>query len=263
MDEVQMVREFGSHVTGDVDAARLNARATLERAMSGRGGTFVERRETSVPRVRRLALSAAAALLLLAIPASALAPKVASWLNSLKDPDAPVATAPDVIIAMGTSGVEWKLVATDSDQGLCLVLTYTYEGDHFGDGGCGDWGEDIYGYPSASSNGRGVAGQALHWVEGTPGGSSSAGLTRAIVKGVAATDVATVDLVLQDGQVMRANLVEQPEGIAEPVNFWWAELPRHVEGQERTEPPVHALVARDASGQVLERRIVDDPELWK
>jgi hypothetical protein len=231
--------------------------------MAAEGNELGTRRRTSALRGRRLVLSAAAAVLLLAVPASALAPKVASWLNGSMDPDAPVATAPDVVIATGTSGVDWKLVATDSDRGLCLVLTYTYDGDQFVDGGCGGWGEDIYGVPNASPLGHGTAGQTLHWVEGTPGGSSSAGLTRAIVKGVAAKDVASVELMLQDGRVVEANLIEQPDGIAEPVNFWWAELQRHVEGQQRTEPPVHALVARDATGRVLERRVVDDPELWK
>lgn len=68
---------------------------------------------------------------------------------------------------------------------------------------------------------------------------------------------------------MDANVVEQPDGINTAVNFWWAVLPKWVSGVDLTpnsgDPgaeditPVHAIVARDASGQVLERRIVDLP----
>jgi hypothetical protein len=208
------------------------------------------------------------ALVLLGVPAFALAPYVNSWINSWKGPDVPIATAHDVVIATGVNGVSWKIVATQTDHGLCLFTVYTYEGDRMGTGGCG-WGTDVIGYPSASPHGYGSDGEELHWVEGSNGSGYSAGLTRRIVEGVAGTDVANVDLLLADGQTIDANVVEQPDGINTPVTFWWAVLPKWLSGVDLSSnsedpgakdiTPVHAMIARDASDQVLERRIVDRP----
>lgn len=269
MDEMQLIRKFRSNVTGDVRGAEARARSVLLQAMAEPGPVSPRLRDFTPMRPRRrLVLATATALVLLGVPAIALAPYMESWINSWKGPDVPVATAPDVVIANGVNGVSWKIVATETDQGLCLFTVDTYGGDRRGTGGCG-WGTDIVGYPSASPHGYGADGDRLHWVEGSNGSGYSAGLTRRIVEGVAGTDVATVELVLADGQTMDAHFVEKPDGISAPVNFWWAVLPKWVSGVDLTQnggdlraediTPVHAMIARDASGQVLERRIVDLP----
>lgn len=268
MDEMQLIREFRSNVGGDVGGAEARARSALLQAMVEPQPALRRRRHFTPRQPRRLVIGTVAAVILLGVPAYALAPYVASWINSWKEPDAPVATAPDVVVATGVTGVPWKIVATETDQGLCLFKVYTYDGDRVGTGGCG-WGTDIVGYPSASPHGYGADGDQLHWVEGSNGSGFSAGLTRRIVHGVAATDVATLELELADGRTMDANIVGQPDGINTPVNFWWAVLPKWVSGVDITpnsgDPgaediiPIHAMIARDASGQVLERRIVDLP----
>jgi len=201
---------------------------------------------------------------LLSAPAFAIVGHVDSWMSTLVGPGAPVPEAPDVVIASGVSGVAWQIVATETDQGLCLFLLYEWSGDRHGTGGCG-WGTDVHGYPGATPRGYGAGGGHLHWVEGGNAGGSSAGLDRRIAMGVAAAEVASVDLVLADGRTVPARLVEHPEGIGVPLNLWWAVLPPEVAGVDLTEDvdhdliPVHALVARDGSGAVLERRIVDRP----
>lgn len=194
MDEMRLIREFRAEVTGDVRAAEAQARSVLIQAMAGPASLSPRRlRFTPTRPRRRLVLAAAMALVLLGVPAFALAPYVKSWINSWRGPDVPVATASDVVIATGFNGVSWKIVATETDQGLCLFKVYTYEGDRMGTGGCG-WGTDIVGYASASPHGYGADGDELHWVEGSNGSGYSAGLTRRIVEGVAGTDVATVEV---------------------------------------------------------------------
>lgn len=215
-------------------------------------------------RIRRLGIAALATAALLSAPAFAIVRHVASWMSTLVGPGAPVPTAPDVVIASGVSGVAWKIVATETDQGLCLFLLYEWGGDRQGTGGCG-WGTDVHGYPGATPRGYGAGGDRLHWVEGSNAGGSSAGLDRRIAMGVAAEEVASVDLVLADGRTLPAHLVERPEGIGVPLNLWWAVLPPEVAGVDLTGNvehdliPVHALIARDHTGAVLERRIVDRP----
>lgn len=219
---------------------------------------------TSRRRTRRLGIAALATATLLSAPAFAVVRHVTSWMSTLVGPGAPVPTAPDVVIASGVSGVAWKIVATETDQGLCLFLLYEWSGERLGKGGCG-WGTDVHGYPGATPRGYRASGERLHWVEGSNAGGSSAGLDRRIAMGVAAAEVASVDLVLADGRTLPAHLVERPEGIRVPLNLWWAVLPPQVAGIDLTENvehdliPVHALVARDSSGAVLERRIVDRP----
>jgi hypothetical protein len=83
------------------------------------------------------------------------------------------------------------------------------------------------------------------------------GLTRAIVFGVTAAEVASVDLVLTNGKTVRARLVERPEGLGAPLNFYWAALPlddRYRRSDEIVEP-LEMVIARDSEGRVLERRV--------
>jgi hypothetical protein len=259
MDEVDLVRKFRPNITTEVEesAAQTRARATLWQVMSEYGSTSTAagRKGVRTRRVPRLMLAASLALILVSVPAFGLVSRFASWINSWKDPDSPVATGPDVVIASGVSGVHWRVVATETDEGLCLFTVYQYEGDRIGTGGCG-WGTNIYGYPSAAPHGYGADGDELHWVEGSNGSGYSAGLSQRIVKGVAAEQVASVDLVLADGSTVHTNLVPRPEEIEAPLNFWWMVLPTRATD---VDIPIHAFIARDSAGAVLERRIVDQP----
>ncbi len=258
MDEIDLVRRFRPATPIEVveGAAQARAREALRQAMYADGAVSTARSRTMRSRqVPRLLLAAALALVLLSVPAFGIVSRFASWINSWRDPDSPAAMAPDVVIAAGVSGVHWEVVATETDQGLCLFTVYQYEGDRMGTGGCG-WGVDIYGYPSAAPRGYGAGGDELHWVEGSNGSGHSAGLNQRIVKGVTAERVASVDLELADGSTMRADLLPRPEGVEAPVNFWWMVLPA---GATDVGVPIHALIARDSAGIVLERRIVDQP----
>jgi hypothetical protein len=208
--------------------------------------------------VAKIALAAALALaMVLSVPAFGVVQHVKSWLSDLKGPDEPVATAPDVVIASGVDGQRWKIVATQTDQGLCLFLLTQQFGEQAGLGGCG-WASDIRGYGSADD---------LHWIAGGNGSGHIGSLNRIITYGVAAEDVASVELELANGRTVPADLVQRPKGIDAPLNFFWVELGPQ-DGAELSKdggvlepqlPLVHALIARDSAGDVLERRIIDEP----
>lgn len=234
-------------------------------------------------RVRVIAAAAALTLAaVLSIPAFGVGQEIVSLFAGWRDPDAPVPTASDVLIASGEAGVPWKIVATRSDQGLCLGLFSRAGGDSFGSAGCayldirGDFPPEIRGDPGSRCIGPPTTlapGGTLvpcgslprHWID-LGGGGNSVGFDHKFAFGPLATEVASVDLVLTDGGTVRAHVVEQPEGL--PLNFYWAAWPCPVrpvltgpyagEGlQECAEdrPDVKMAVARDAAGRVLERRV--------
>lgn len=145
------------------------------------------------------------------------------------------------------------LIATPSDQGLCLFLMIEEAGEEAGLGGCG-WDSALRGAPSATA--------PLHSVEGGNGSGGMAALDRIITWGVSAEAVAQIDLVLTDGRTVHANMVEEPEGLDAPLNFYWAVLPVECPeyGCVDLDPVVHQIIALDATGEVLERRVVDEPK---
>jgi hypothetical protein len=210
-------------------------------------------------RVLKISLVAALAALTLAFPARGVVREVASFFAGWHDPEAPVPAAPDVVIASGVARVPWKFVATTSDQGLCLGLLHEDPIDGWaGHAGCGP--TDVRGDPWA-------VGDPVHWVQADNGSGGAAALDRIFVEGVAAEEVMSVDLVLTNGRTLQANLVERPEGIDAPLNFYWAAL-GPLEGVvlgpnggvvEPQEPLVKTIIARDAAGTVLEQRDVYDP----
>ena len=213
-------------------------------------------------RVTQVAIATLLVLGVLSVPALGVIQHIASWMSDWAGPDAPKPLSPDDVIASGVAGVPWRILATRTDQGICLFTVSPVAG---GTGGCG-WGTDIRGYPGAAPHGYGAGGDQIHWVEGTNGSGGDAAYNRRIVKGVAAQDVTGVELVLAGGRTMHANVVERPKGINVSLNFWWAVLPPEVDGLDLTSLdtsgdaiPVHAIVAIDATGTVLERRIVDQP----
>jgi hypothetical protein len=237
-----------------------------------------ERRRTG--RRRMLAFAAAALLAaVLSIPAFGVGEEIVSIFGGWRsEPDypAPVPSATDVVIASGEHGVGWKLVATRSDQGLCLGLVYTStRGEEVGEAGCGyrdlrgDLDPEIRGDPStkclASPTEVVPCGSLPHrWIDfphATEPGLHFTGpgqqLTRIIVYGIAAADVHDVDLVLTNGKTVRARVVHEPEGLGAPLNFYWVALPLD-DGYSRSlelVQPLEMVIARDSQGRILERRV--------
>jgi hypothetical protein len=229
------------------------------------------------PRGLMVALAALVLAAALAIPAFGVGPEIISFLTGARDPGAPVPTASDVVVASGEAGVPWQLIATRSDQGLCLGLVYRVNGDTHGPG-CGyvdirgDLPPDVRGDPSSTCIGpptTSAPGGTLvpcgslpkHWIGGV-GNSSGNGLDHVFAIGAVAEGVATVELVLNDGRELRANVVERPGGL--PLNVYWAAWPCPLRPAAGAYQPcsaedgfgsyVRIAIARDAGGQVLERR---------
>ena len=233
------------------------------------------RRDTR--RLRRPALVGLACALALAVVLSTAAlgvvGDVRSWIAGFQDPDSPVATRADVVIAAGVTGVAWKLVATPSDQGLCLFMVTHVDGETQGSGSCGyvdirgDLPPDVRGDPSstcltAPTRVAPCGSLPHHWID-AGGGGSSAGFTQRIVFGLVAKQVASVELVLSDGDTLRAHVIEPPKGFDAPLKVYWAEWPCPLQAidenlQECAEdggPEVKMAIARDSAGRILERRV--------
>ena len=225
-----------------------------------------------VPRRRRRALVLAAALALaaaLSLPALSVVRTIVG-LGSGADDLTPVATSSEMVVASGRAGAPWKVVAVTSDHGLCWGVQVKDPSEGWTRGlGCdyldlrGDLPPDVRGNPSRpclTSPTEAVPCGSLprHWVDfpgDTTNFSGYAALDRIIVLGVAAEGVASVELVLTNGQTVPANLVEQPHGL--PLSFDWAALPPD-DGYRKSpelEEVTKMVVARDANGLVLERRV--------
>jgi hypothetical protein len=136
-------------------------------------------------------LAAAVAAAVLSIPAFGVGEEIVSFFAGWKDPDAPVPTASDILIASGEAGARWKLVATTSDQGLCLGLFHRVGGDRFGSAGCGyidvrgDLPRDVRGNPASTCLGPPTASEPggtpvpcgslpKHWIGQVGSGDGSA-----------------------------------------------------------------------------------------
>lgn len=232
-----------------------------------------ERDRVSRRRTRLVALAAALLLAaVLSIPAFGVGEHIASLFAGWHDPEAPVPTASDVLIASGEAGVRWKIVATRSDQGLCLGLFHRADDDLLGSAGCGyrdirgDLPPDVRGDPAskcvASPTGPLVPCGSLpqHWIGPFGVGGSSVGLDHTFAFGPLAEEVANVELVLTDGRSVQAHVVERPGGL--PLDFYWAAWPcplqPSADGLARCAedgPEVETAIVRDAAGRVLERRV--------
>jgi hypothetical protein len=249
------------------------ARATLE----GRRSPRVRAGRIGRRRVMVLALAAAVLLaVVLSIPALGVGPSIVSLFAGGRDPDAPVPHAGDVLIASGEAGVPWKILATRSDRGLCLDLFHHAGDDRFGGGPCGytnirgDLPPDLRGNPDtkciARPEGPLVPCGSLprRWIE-VWGGGGTIGLERSFTYGPLAEEVASVEFILTDGQRVRATVVERPGGL--PLDVYWASWPcrlRSVSDGPYAEeglkvcvggPEMEMVIARDAEGRVLGRRV--------
>jgi hypothetical protein len=255
--------------TGSPDARRLMA-SILEAPLESRHGSG-----------HRAIIVAVAVFVaaLLSIPALGVGSRIESLFAGWRDPEPPVPTASDVLIATGGAGVHWKIVATPSDQGLCLGLFYRAGGDSLGSAGCGysdirgALPSDLRGDPDSKCIATPTSplvpcgSLPLHWIDVGSGDGGSVGLDRAFVFEPLAHDVAGVELLLTDGQRLETHVVEAPGGL--PLDFYWASWPCPVqpvtegpyghlglrECQETGGPVVKMAVARDTEGHVLERRV--------
>ncbi len=234
-----------------------HSRIEMEPTVENLGSAGNRARDTVSPhRLRNVLVAVTLALAVgVSVPAFGVVPHIKSWFSDLKGSDNPIAQTPDVVLASGVDGRAWRIVATQTNEGLCVFLFTQRFGEPLGLGGCG-WASDIRGYGSADE---------LHWIAGTNGSGGIAVLNRNITYGVTAEGVASVDLELANGQAVTASLIERPDGLGGPLNFYWAALGTkegvklNADGgaMESELPLVHALVARDSAGNILERRIVD------
>lgn len=259
------------------EALSSSASALLARIVELPAGGRGDRRGGR--RRNRVAIFAVAAAAVLSLPALGVGEEIVSVFGGWRsEPDypAPVPSASDVVIAAGADGVPWKVIANRSDQGLCLGLVYgSGRGEEVGQASCayvdlrGDLDPEIRGDPStkclASPTEVVPCGSlSRRWIDFPyrtdpnplftgPGRD----LTRLIVVGVAAADVTGVDLVLTNGKTVSAHVVEQPEDLGAPLNFYWAALPLEDEykGSLELREAIEMVVARDSAGHVLERRV--------
>lgn len=197
-------------------------------------------------RARILAVAVAVAVaVVLSAAAFGVVRDVASFFAGWHDPDAPLPTASDVVIASGEAGASWQIVATTTEHGLCLGLATTVSGEELVLGDCAP--TDVRGDP--------WAGNATHSIGAYGSGGGFAGLDRTLAFGPIAADVASVELVLSDGETVQAQIVKQPRGLAVSLSFYWAAWRCGASAcGEATGPVVEMAVARDAAGRVLERR---------
>jgi hypothetical protein len=269
----ELIRSIGAdtpaadHTEHDaIDAARRSLRAAIAAEQGGRGAHNRRR--------RLIALAAAlVSAVVLSTAAFGVGQDIVSWLAGAKDVDAPVPTASDVVVASGEAGVPWRIVATASDQGLCLFLVIEVSGERGGSGGCGyrdirgDLPPDLRGDPASKCLATPTTvvpcgSLPRHWMSAPGSGwDMQGGLERTFARGLLAEGVASVELVLTDGKTVRAHVVERPDGL--PLNFYWAAFPcplrPYREGLQECAgeggPAIKMTIARDADGQVLERRV--------
>jgi hypothetical protein len=211
----------------------------------------------------------------LSVPALGVGDDISSFFGRGHDPEQPVQMRSDVLVASGTDGVSWKILATTSDRGLCLDLSYRFGDDWFGPGHCGytgirgDLPASIRGNPAETCVGpatelepggtlRSCGSLPLHWIE-LGDSLSSAGLEARLSFGPLATDVSSVELILTNGKELDAHVVKEPGGL--PLNVYWASwacpLNAVGSGKECREggPELEMAIARDLHGRVLERRV--------
>lgn len=143
-----------------------------------------------------------------------------------------------------TSGHKWALIAWNSDAGICLDFAIPGNSPF-------SCGFPVRGAkPASDASG---AGPPTHAVAGTV---SSGGLVggdgKAAIFGVAASEVAKVDVELRDGRIVEAPLFEAPPQLDADVQFFIVRLtlpPRRL----NDEAPVSAFIAYDGAGNVIER----------
>ncbi len=145
----------------------------------------------------------------------------------------PVPTGPRVLLAEGEiGGQRWTYTAQMTDQGVCVDVAFAGNAG----GGCGF---GVRGEPGAENR----PWPARHWV-GT--GTTLVPEEGAIFAGgPIARQVETVEIVLTNGGTVSADIVDGPEELRAPLDFYLAILPPTA--------TIETVIAKDANGIVLER----------
>jgi hypothetical protein len=139
-----------------------------------------------------------------------------------------------------TSGPGWSLVAWRSDSGICLDFVVPTSSS----GACGF---GVRGESDATAHNG--APLPKHWISG---GTTSA-LDTTVIDGVVAEEVARVEVVLGDGRILDAPVIEAPPELQANVDFFLLRLPAD---SSRPLPSdfTRVFIAYNEERQVLERR---------
>jgi hypothetical protein len=258
-----------------VDAARRTLRAELAAAK--------RRRRPQTRRRRLIVLFAALALAGISVPAFGVAK---GWfggaeIEGISGSAPPQLTSAPIVVASGEPEESWAIAIARSNQGLCLnvdVGDEQFDNENYRLGDCGysdirgHLPPDVRGDPSSpciGTTGPVPCGSRPDYWVAIRGSFFVPTAKRTIVVGAAAAEVASVDLILANGETMQAEVVERPLGSGIPLNVYWAQLGRE-QGLEvapkslsaEGEPMacnagelVEEVVARDSQGRVLGRRV--------
>jgi len=172
-------------------------------------------------------------------------------------PDDPERLGPLVEI---TSGENWSLIAWQSNFGLCLDFAIPGNSPFACD-------FPVRGAkPAADTSG---SDPPVHMIAGqVSGGGLVGGDGKTTIFGVAAADVAAVNVELSDGRVVGAPLYDAPPELQTTVRVFIVRLPLSPEQRDpdspgtiygpggevlRSQSPVRAFIAYDRTGDVYER----------
>jgi hypothetical protein len=265
-----------------IDAARRTLQAAIAAKQGGRRG-----------RGRRrglIALFAVLAIAGIAVPAFGVA---SGWfaggaeIEGVRGSAPPQLTTAPLVVASGEPAEAWTIWIARSNQGLCLnvdVGDEQFDPGNFRLGDCGysdirgNLPPDVRGNPSAPCIGPPSSRELVpcgsrptYWVTNSmrAAGVFVPDARRSIFVGAAAAQVASVDLILANGEALQAKVVERPLGADVALNVYWAELgpedglevtPRS--GDAEGEPMacnagelIKEVVALDSDGNVLGGRV--------
>jgi hypothetical protein len=277
----ELIRSVGAHSPADrvehdaIDAARRSLRAAIAAEQRGRG---------AYNRRRLIALFGALLIASVSVPAFGVAN---GWfvgrgeIEGVRGSAAPQLTRPPVVVASGEPRETWTILIARSNQGLCLNVDVgdgQFEGEKYRLGDCGysdirgDLPADVRGDSSSPCVGATAlvpcGSRPKYWV-GRSGSFFVPGARRSIYVGAASAEVASVELMLANGETLRAEVVQRPLGPDVPLNVYWAELgpeqgleiaplSRSAEGALmacNAGELVDEVVARDSGGNVLGSRV--------
>lgn len=259
-----------------IDGARRTLRAAIAAEQDGPRGT--SRRQGLI------ALFAALALVGIAVPAFGV---VSGWfsggaeIEGVRGSAPPRLTSAPVVVASGEPQEAWTIRIARSTQGLCLnvdVGDEQFDARNYALGDCGysdirgELPRDVRGDPLAPCIGEASSGKLVpcgsrlkYWVDAGRSSGFVEETRRTIFVGTAAAKVASVELVLTNGAILSAELVERPLGRDVPLNVYWAELGpkeglelwQNAEGELMpcAENLVEEVVARDSEANVLGSRV--------
>lgn len=265
-----------------IDAARRSLRAAIAAERSGPPGRTRHR--------GLIALFAVLAIAGVSVPAFGVA---SGWfgggaeIEGIRGSAPPQLTSAPLVVASGEPAEAWTIWIARSNQGLCLnvdVGDEQFDPGNFRLGDCGysdirgDLPPDVRGDPSAPCIGPPdsetfvpCGSRPKYWVTNSmrAAGVFVPDARRSIFVGEAAAEVASVELLLANGETLPAEIVQRPLGRDVPLNVYWAELgPEHgLEVTRRSRDAegnlmacndsalVEEVVARDSKGNVLGRRV--------